>query len=235
LVRAYYLYMKDGFIIYKSLYEPIRDLTREEKGELLEAIFEYQQTSTIINMCPIVKMAFMFFKNQFDIDQKKYIDKCLKNKENANLRWNANASNGMRTEANHADKDKDKEKEKDKDKVKDKLVLNKFNTYTIEFSNKLALLFPENTRPKSDKQLNDWCDVVDKLTRLDGLTYEQIHELTNFARAHEFWSGQFLSLLKLRKKNKDGVPYHVVFAELLKTKSNGKSTKRTQWDALKEW
>ena len=73
--------MKKGFILYKSLYEPIKALDRDQKGELMEAIFEYQLTGDIIeNMNPIVNMAFMFFKNQFDIDNDKYIEKCKKAK-----------------------------------------------------------------------------------------------------------------------------------------------------------
>lgn len=110
--------MKDGFIIYKSLYEPISELTTHDKGLLLEALFLYQRSGeTKEDLPPLVLMAFKFFKNQFDIDQKKYEAKCLKNKDSANKRWNANASDGMQTNTNDADKDK--VKEKDNDNVKD--------------------------------------------------------------------------------------------------------------------
>ena len=106
--------MKDGFIIYKSLYDPISELSREEKGHLLEAIFVYQKSGEVLNdLNPLVNMAFKFFKNQFDIDEKKYEAKCLKNKENAKKRWDANAYERIRTDAMDADKDKDKDKDKD--------------------------------------------------------------------------------------------------------------------------
>lgn len=97
---------KNSFIIYNDLYEPIAGLSREEKGELLEAFFLYQrEQKELENMTPFVKMAFAFFKNQFDIDSKKYEAKCKKNAENANIRWHANASDGIRPNAMDADND----------------------------------------------------------------------------------------------------------------------------------
>lgn len=122
--------MKEGFIIYKSLYEPIKALTREQKGELLDAIFEYQTSDTIIeSMSPLVNMAFMFFKNQFDIDNKKYIDKCEKNKQNAEKRWNPNASERIRTHPKDADKGykvEDKREKKEDKRKKENDVYRKF-------------------------------------------------------------------------------------------------------------
>lgn len=103
--------MKKGFLIYKSLYEPIKDFTREQKGELLEAIFEYQISGEITEgLTPIVNMAFLFFKNQFDIDNEKYEERCEKAKKSAEARWkknNANASESIPTDQSHT-KDADK-------------------------------------------------------------------------------------------------------------------------------
>jgi len=113
---------KDGFIIYKSLYEPIRELTREQKGELLDLMFEYQLDNNFkrdVND-PLVKMAFKFFRNQFDIDNKKYVEKCAKNKENILKRWNTNEYERIRTNTIATDKDNEKGNEKEKDREKDK-------------------------------------------------------------------------------------------------------------------
>jgi len=52
-------------------------------------------------------------------DLKKWEDKSLKNKENALLRWNANASERIERNANDADKDKVTVKVKDKVTVTD--------------------------------------------------------------------------------------------------------------------
>lgn len=94
---------KEGFILYKSMYEPIRSLTTECKGMLLDAIYLYHIDGTLPDASSPVYMAFMFFKNQFDIDEKKYKAKCQKNSDVAKKRWHANASERMQTVTNDAD------------------------------------------------------------------------------------------------------------------------------------
>lgn len=49
------------FLLYTSDYKCIKDLPLEQKGALLDAIFEYASTGTIIDLPPIVSMAFNFF------------------------------------------------------------------------------------------------------------------------------------------------------------------------------
>lgn len=127
---------KEGFIVYKSFYEPIKELSLEHKGLLLVAIFEYQVNNRIIDLPSECRMAFKFFKNQFDLDVKKYTKICEKraaagskggtkkreniakkeSKNNALLANLANASKSSKSKqnlANLADKEKEKEKEKD--------------------------------------------------------------------------------------------------------------------------
>jgi hypothetical protein len=75
---------KESFVLFKSFYEPIKNLTLEQKGKLLDAIFNYQ----IDNREPCIKedafvySMFLFFKNQFRLDDIKYQAKCEKNKLN---------------------------------------------------------------------------------------------------------------------------------------------------------
>ena len=125
--------MKKGFILYKSLYEPIKALDRNQKGELMEAIFEYQLTGNIIeNMNPIVNMAFMFFKNQFDIDNDKYIEKCKKAKESIQKRWNKQNTNEyerIETNTNNTDKREKKEDNSKKTKEESKEIEYIYNLY----------------------------------------------------------------------------------------------------------
>ena len=113
--------MKKGFILYKSLYEPIKALDKEQKGELMEAIFEYQLTGEIIeDLNPIVNMAFMFFKNQFDIDNAKYLEKCKKAKESVEKRWNKKDTNVYeRIETNTNNTDKREKIEDNSKKIED--------------------------------------------------------------------------------------------------------------------
>lgn len=105
--------MRASFLIYKSFYDPIKHLDDEHLGCLFRAIFEYQINGIEPLSTDIIYMPFLFFKNQFSLDQTKYSEKCERNSLNAKKRWDANVSDRMQTDANDADKDKDKENDKD--------------------------------------------------------------------------------------------------------------------------
>jgi len=66
--------MKESFLMYLSFWEPVKDLPREQKGELLEAIYGYQSNGEIMQLSPPVKMAFAFLKSQFQRDDTKYLE-----------------------------------------------------------------------------------------------------------------------------------------------------------------
>lgn len=65
--------MKDSFILYNSFYEPIKELKNEQLGKLLRAIFDYTINGEITQDNDIL-IAFMFIKNQIDIDTRKWED-----------------------------------------------------------------------------------------------------------------------------------------------------------------
>ena len=72
---------KDGFIIYKSFYEPIKGLSDKQFGRLFRALFNYQiEGSTQVDTD--IQMPFAFFKNQMDIDEGKYQKVIQRNKQN---------------------------------------------------------------------------------------------------------------------------------------------------------
>lgn len=126
---------KDGFIIYKSFYRPISRLSDEQLGRLFRAIFKYQLGEVVSEVVSEVvlkndvlvdddiKMAFEFFKNQFDIDECKYHSKVIKNQENASKggapKGNKNAIKDKTTEQlknNRNNRTVEKQPYKDKDK-----------------------------------------------------------------------------------------------------------------------
>ena len=74
--------MKESFLIYKSLYGPLKTLSLEEKGLLFEAIFTYQIEGVVPDLPPVINMAFQFVKDQFDRDDNKYNEKCDRNHRN---------------------------------------------------------------------------------------------------------------------------------------------------------
>ena len=94
-------------------------------------------------------------------------------------------------------------------------------------------MFDEVNRPKKENQINDWLDTIDKLNRLDGLGFNDIIHLVELTRNDSFWSKNFLTLKKLRMKNKDGVMYWNVFYNQFKQVSN-KIYKSLNYDAIEE-
>jgi len=112
---------RKGFIIYNSFYEPIKALKNEQLGKLLRAIFDYTINGEITQDSEIL-VAFMFIKNQIDIDSKKWEEEREKRKEagrlggikraiNNNLNLSSNTkqclgvlSNANQSLANQADK-----------------------------------------------------------------------------------------------------------------------------------
>lgn len=73
--------MKDSFILYNSFYEPIKTLKNEQLGKLFRAIFNYTINREITQEDDIL-IAFMFIKNQLDLDNEKYERICERNKKN---------------------------------------------------------------------------------------------------------------------------------------------------------
>ena len=74
--------MKESFVIYKAFYEPISELSDEQLGELFRCIFLYQLKGIEPNTTSQIYMAFQFFKNQFRLDDAKYLKVVNRNKIN---------------------------------------------------------------------------------------------------------------------------------------------------------
>ena len=99
------------------------------------------------------------------------------------------------------------------------ILINK-NTKEKEYNNNIdtgiihiGRLFPIQMRPNTPKELNTWKDCLDKLDRIEGYDPRQVYYIVNKVRNDEFWRKNFFSLLKLRKKNKEGIKYIHLFHE----------------------
>lgn len=85
--------MNDSFILYTSDYQLIEGLTDEQLGQLTRALFIYARDGEVINLEPVVRMAFAFIKDKIDRNQAKYQKKCERNRENIRKRWNKSNTN----------------------------------------------------------------------------------------------------------------------------------------------
>jgi hypothetical protein len=74
--------MKESFVIYKAFYEPISELSDEDLGQLFRFIFLYQIKEIEPPNTSRIYMAFQFFKNQFRLDNEKYLVVVNRNKNN---------------------------------------------------------------------------------------------------------------------------------------------------------
>lgn len=134
---------KEGFVIYKRFYEPVKILSDEQLGKLFRAIFEYQISGNE-NVENDIRIAFEFFKNQFALDNQKYQKIVERNRENGKKggRPKQNPKNPVGLEKpKKADKEKDKDKDKDikKENIKRKKfikpTLAEVKEYCVERNN----------------------------------------------------------------------------------------------------
>ena len=93
---------KNSFLLYTSDYKCIKDLPLEQKGALLDAIFEYASTGTIIDLPPVVSMAFNFFRSHIDDNTEKWNEKVEKRRAAGRLGGLAKAENSKQSQANVA-------------------------------------------------------------------------------------------------------------------------------------
>ncbi len=68
-------------------------------------------------------------------------------------------------------------------------------------------LFPKKYQPQNESQKNKWLSCLDKLERIEKVDFHKLWLVVKFIREHEFWGVHFLSLLKLRNKDKNGIMY----------------------------
>lgn len=90
----------------------------------------------------------------------------------------------------------------------------------------IEIFFDEDCRPKTEKAKHEWYDTLDKLIRIDGYSPEHIHDVIKRARMDDFWRTNFLSVLKLRKKNKEGIMYFTVFEKKLLHETTGRNSQK---------
>jgi len=68
-------YMKKSFVLYTDQRNAIADLSQQQKGELLDALYTYADSKEILSFtAPEVKIAFNFISQQIDRDSEKYAE-----------------------------------------------------------------------------------------------------------------------------------------------------------------
>ena len=77
---------KDSFILYLEQKQIFEMLTNEEAGQLIKAIFEYEDTGQIVNLDRSLQIAFLPIKSALDRNKEKYENVVKRNKRNIEKR-----------------------------------------------------------------------------------------------------------------------------------------------------
>ncbi len=91
------------------------------------------------------------------------------------------------------------------------------NVFTKTLDNK-------NMHPKNLKEKISWLKAIEECKSIDGYSFEQILDVVEYFREDAFWNTNFLSPLKLRRKNKEGIKFVDFFYEKMANgNNNGKN------------
>ena len=93
---------KNSILLYLSDYEPVKDLSLEEKGMLFDAIFEYASTGNTNVLPPVVLLAFKFFRMHIDENNKKWNEIKTKRIEAGSKGGKQKIANAKQSQANVA-------------------------------------------------------------------------------------------------------------------------------------
>jgi len=241
IIRLRRIFGIEGYGIYFMLLEVLREQTfyRYPISGIEDLAFEWhigkEKIMSIVNdfdLFNIENNAFFSPKQIFYL--QPYIEKSERARIAANKRWNnANAYANALPEQCGSNASKVKESKEKKSKVKKSKVKKSKKTYNreiVNFTGDLSKFFPEYIiKNLSETEKYNWIDTIDKLSRIDKYTNDEIKQAVDNARNSEFWARNFLSLTKLRKKNDDGIKYINIFLEL-----NRKPAAPSKDDKLKE-
>lgn len=93
---------QNQLLINNNFAESFFGLSDDNAGKLIKAIFTYHLHKTKTKNNDVVDYALNCIIPILDANDDSYINKCNKNKENAEKRWNANAYERMQSNANDA-------------------------------------------------------------------------------------------------------------------------------------
>ena len=133
---------RKSFILYLDNSIILDQLTDEESGKLIKAIFKYQSSGVTPDFSknPALAMGFSVFKMSLDRDSEKYQERCERNRANGKKGGIANAAkryqtgaNASKRVANQADNENETDNENDTDKINYKEVAETFNTICVSY------------------------------------------------------------------------------------------------------
>lgn len=174
---------KKSFLLYHEYYIHFKYLTIEQKGTLLDAIFEYEINKKETQLEPIVEMAFSFVKADLDINMRKYEETCKRNRDNGSKGGRpSNKQEPKKPSGLSGIIEKPKKPDNGNEKENEKIEI-----YDNDFkTNKLSAF--ESWNWKEDKTFIKWCKAFkEKNPSFNGFNEsfieEKIEELCDYCRS----------------------------------------------------
>ena len=190
------------------------------------------------NIC-ISKQQLKFFTKRLSEDEAEELLMVLTEVEGGyQIRWVAESIEKRRAYSESRRKNRTKKKEKDvknisktyvhhmdneieienKDLIKNEK--SKYHDHVFKCYDHCIKFFDKKLIPNTEPKKQKWLADIEKLHRIDELSYEEIIKIVKFTRENPFWSKNFNSLLKLRKNNPEDVAYWLVFKNQMKPSQN---------------
>lgn len=169
---------RDSMIFYRSFYEAVKELSKEQQGEIYNAIFSYGLDFTEANLSGVSKTVWTLIKPQIDANIRRYNNgKKEKNKRNESKTEAKQKQELSKTEANVNDNVNVNEKDINKaDKIDfDSLLVFINQTFGRKFktiSNQVKAKY--NARLKNGYAKNDFKTAIINCSKL------QFHKDNNF-------------------------------------------------------
>lgn len=92
---------KDSFVFYTKYKDALLMLSDTERSEILMACIEYVSEGDLPEFRnPAAGMLFKIIRSDIDADKKKYEERCERNRENIQKRWNTNVYDRIRPNTN---------------------------------------------------------------------------------------------------------------------------------------
>ena len=148
---------KESFLLYKSFYEPVSDLPLRLKGLLFDAIFQYQINGIEPEKSSPIYIAFKFIKNQFTLDNNKYLAICERNKANGSKGGRpkkAKKPSGLSGNPKKQSKPKKADNDNDNENEKDNINIPAFSDFEIYALSKEPKLNLQSLKLKYES----WCE-----------------------------------------------------------------------------
>ena len=86
-------------------------------------------------------------------------------------------------------------------------IYNNINKSIINAYPHFKELFATKYQPQNKTQELNWLECIDKCVRIDGYDLKELYLVVKYMRDDEFWSKRFMTLLKLRNQDKNGIKY----------------------------